>query len=88
MSVVCDDGNFSFPKECRAYEAQQGEGVGKTPQITVPFHKGDAIANEQCLLMRTSAALVYKLQVNLYCTRWHELCDDGRFISPKTNASE
>ena len=38
--------------------------------------------------MRNSAALVYNLQVSLHCTRWHELCDDGRFISPKTNASE
>jgi hypothetical protein len=40
-------------------------------------------ADERCLLMRTSAALVYKLQASLYCTRWYELCDDGNFSFPK-----
>ena len=52
--------------------------TNKTP----PRLRGQREISVVCF-QRTSAALVYNLQASLHCTRWHELCDNGRFISPK-----
>ena len=46
------------------------------------FEEGHCVISNVCF-MRNSAALVYNLQASLHCTRWHELCDDGNFSSPK-----
>ena len=41
------------------------------------------LRNKQCLLYAKLGCARLQLQASSHCTRWHELCDDGNFSSPK-----